>query len=301
MKRNPQKMLNDINALLEQFNQETRIVEWGGSKIVLNTGTILYDSDRLNFIRRVTNKKTDLWVKNIDNLLSGNISDSAIRGMLSAIGGKVVWEKSKDNLKEKFKGRTPHNKGVTGKYKFGPRSEIVKELISKKNSGEGNGMYGSKMSDIDREFRSVLMKNKILLGEFTPHSNNKNTHWTAKFNNKKFRSSWEALYQFINPSAEYETLRIEYHLDNQTHIYIVDFIDHTNKIVVEVKPKELCIGDKFEAKISALSEWCEINEYTIIIVDKEWLQSQVVTIDYSLFDNETAKKIKSLYEANKKN
>jgi hypothetical protein len=74
------------------------------------------------------------------------------------------------------------------------------------------------------------MKQKILSGEFTPNSNNRNTHWESTFNNNTYRSSWEALYQYFNQDAEYEKLRIEYNINNTAKIYIVDFVDHVNKI-----------------------------------------------------------------------
>jgi len=36
-------------------------------------------------------------------------------------------------------------------------------------------------------------------------------------------------------------------------------------------------------------------------IDKNWLQNQVVDIDYTRFDEKTACKIRKLYEINKKN
>lgn len=50
----------------------------------------------------------------------------------------------------------------------------------------------------------------------------------------------------------------------------------------------------------ALSKWGKTHNYNIIIVDKQWLQSQLVEIDYTKFDDNTAQKIKALYEINKK-
>ena len=145
------------------------------------------------------------------------------------------------------------------------------------------------------------MKEKILSGEFTPNTNNRNTHWDSMYNGTKYRSSWEALYQFFNPNAEYEQLRIEYEFKNSRHAYIVDFVDHKNSAVIEVKPKSLCQGDKFIAKMSALTQWAELNSYTVIIVDEYWFRQQDIKIQYDQFDENTARKIKKLYETNKKN
>ena len=46
------------------------------------------------------------------------------------------------------------------------------------------------------------------------------------------------------------------------------------------------------------NEWAKNNGYTVLLADKEWLQAQVIDIDYSRFNNKTAKKIKALYETN---
>ena len=248
------------------------------------------------------NKKTNLWVSNIDKLINGTITESEIKSELASIGGKSVQKKYGSIIKRNLNTGTSWNAGTKGQNigTLGPRPQTVKDKISKKNSGPFNGMYGTTMSDLDKKKRSDTMKNKILLGEFTPNSNNRNTHWNSTFNGKKYRSSWEALYQCINQSAEYEKLRIEYIFNGVTKIYIVDFIDHTNKQLIEVKPRELCTGEKFQSKMLALSKWGKTHNYNIIIVDKQWLQSQLVEIDYTKFDDNTAQKIKALYEINKK-
>jgi len=50
-----------------------------------------------------------------------------------------------------------------------------------------------------------------------------------------------------------------------------------------------------------LTAWAELNKYALIIADKEWFQLQNNNIDYTKFDDSTARKIKELYETNKKN
>lgn len=90
-------------------------------------------------------------------------------------------------------------------------------------------MFGVKLSDADRLKKSVIMKQLILNGKFTPNSNNRNTHWKSTYKGQAFRSSWEALYACLNETAEYETLRISYTLDDREFVYIVDFIDHDKK------------------------------------------------------------------------
>jgi len=145
------------------------------------------------------------------------------------------------------------------------------------------------------------MKTKILSGEFTPNSNNRNTHWESEYDGKKYRSSWEALYQCMYPKAEYETLRIEYSINDCHKVYIVDFVDYATKLVAEVKPTELCKGEIFEAKMSALTAWAHQNDFNITIATQEWLLNQGSPSDLSKFDEKTAIKIRKLYETSKKN
>jgi hypothetical protein len=303
MKKTADQMMTIINNRLTEYTQSTRVVKWSGKNIMLSTGKILTNSNRARFIKRIMNTKTDLWCRCMDRLISGEITESEIKSKLSAIGGKAVQKKHGDKIKLNLNTGIPWSKGLKGNYpyKFGPRSQEVKDKIGSKNLGSGNGMYGVKLSDLDKKIKSEIMKQKILSGEFTPNSNNRNTHWESTFNNNTYRSSWEALYQYFNQDAEYEKLRIEYNINNTAKIYIVDFVDHVNKQVIEVKPRELCAGKKFQAKLTALTTWAKLNKYTLIIADKEWLQSQDNNIDYTKFDDNTARKIKALYETSKKN
>jgi uncharacterized FlaG/YvyC family protein len=300
MKKTVQQMIDILNEILKKNGQLIRITNYSGNSITLSTGITLTNNEKHRFVKRITNSKTELWVTNIDKLLCGNVTEQEIRAMLSAIGGRAVQKKHGNAIKKNLNTGTPWNIGTKGQN-IGTRdhlSQIVKNKISLKNSGPGNGMYGVKMSDADKEMRSQIMKSKILAGTFTPNSNNKNTHWDATLDGTAYRSSWEALYQYINEFAEYESLRITYELNAENHVYIVDFVDHHNKQVIEVKPRELCLGEKFTAKMYSLNEWAKNNRYTVLLVDKEWLQAQIMDIDYNRFDDKTAKKIKALYETN---
>lgn len=300
MKRTPEQMINSLNFKLQEYQQLTRLVEWSKDQITLSTGKILKNLDRARFIKRIMNPKTDLWCKNIDRLLNGEVTELEIKSELAALGGKACQDKYGAKIRSNLNSGIPWNKGLKGNYpyKFGPRPQHVKDKISAKNSGKNNGMYGVKMSDADRQMRSDIIRTKILEGKFTPISNNRNTHWNATLDTQKYRSSWESLYQYINPAAEYEKLRLAYEYNGKRLVYIVDFIDYKNKIVVEVKPRELCTGEKFRAKISALTAWAKQHQFSVLIVDKQWLQEQRIHIDYSRFDNKTEKKIKAMYETN---
>jgi hypothetical protein len=162
-------------------------------------------------------------------------------------------------------------------------------------------MYGKVYSKEHREQQSVLMKKKILNGEFTPNTNNRNTHWEASCNGKKYRSSWEALYHYFNPDAVYEELRIKYSYNDDYHIYIVDFVDHNNKTVAEVKPSRLFNDDKTQCKITSLMDWCDEHGYVYIQADEEFLtRYKFEEIDIDLFDDDTIERIKVLYEKSRK-
>lgn len=292
------KKMDSINRRLEDFHQHARLIDITPSTVTLNTGQILIGNDASRFIKRVMNSKITEWVKNTDALLAGNMSADEIKHISFAVGGKACQQKHGERIKSNLNTGVSWNKGTKGQNigTRGPQPQSVKDAISKKNSGAGNGMYGVKMSEEDKQAKSSTMKRKILLGEFTPKSNNRNTHWDAVLDGVLYRSSWEALYKYVNPEASYEELRVEYNYKGESKIYIVDFIDHVNRVVVEVKPKELCVGDKFNVKLQAIRKWAEQNLYEVLLVDQYWLIQQKLHIDYSRFDEKTATKIRKLYE-----
>lgn len=296
-------MIDRFNNQLANYGQLIRVTYYSSNSVTLSSGLCLFGNDKTKFCKRLMNGKTNIWASNIDKLLAGTVTEKEIRSELASIGGKAVQKKHSKTIKLNLNTGTPWNAGTKGQNigALGPRPQSVKDAIGRANSGPGNGMYGIRMSDSDKQVKSSMMKVKILAGEFTPNSNNRNTHWDSKLDGNAYRSSWEALYQFINQTAEYETLRIEYKLEGSTKIYIVDFVDHINYQVIEVKPRELCSGEKFKAKIAALQQWANKNNYSLLIADKEWLSRQSIPIDYNRFDTNTARKIKALYEINKKN
>jgi len=145
-------------------------------------------------------------------------------------------------------------------------------------------------------YNSIWMKSNILSGKFTPNSNNKNTHWGSSYNGKKYRSSWEALYHYFYPAALYEKLRIPYKVNGKEHIYIVDYIDYTSNTVTEVKPRELCTGDVFEAKFNALCEWGRLNNFVVRLADRAFIRDLGLPDNLDNFDKNTKRKIKNLHE-----
>lgn len=297
MKITYNEWIDRLNRALITAQQHTRVIAYGRQTLTLSTGDVLTDNKFTRFKKRVLSKNTDKWVTSIDQLLNGTVSEKEIKSYLSAIGGLACQRIHGEKIKQNLNTGIPWSKGLKGIYPYSsPCSDATKRKISEKNRGERNGMYGTVMSAEKKQEKSQMMRAMILAGTFTPNSNNRNTHWNATFDGKKYRSSWEALYQYINPSAEYEKFRIEYTLDGNNKIYIVDFIDNINKLVIEVKPRELCEGAKFDAKINALTNWAKTNDFSLLIVDKQWFQSYHIDVDYSKFDNKTANKIKKIYE-----
>lgn len=301
IKRSTLRIIKEANDKLELHGQKARIVSYSKKKgVLLESGEFLEGKAGCMFLSRIFRDNPD-WVNNADNLISGEVTPKSIRAVQSSIAGKKTQALYGDTIKQNLNTGVPWNKGKkTGPN--GPMSEATKKKISIANSGERNGQYGKKMSDEDKKIQSDRMKQLILDGRFTPNSNNRNTHWDSEYNGKKYRSSWEALFQYIYPNAEYEKLRIPYVINNESHVYIVDFIDHGHKIIAEVKPKELCDGEIFLSKYNSLLEYAETIGYSVIIADGDWLVNNAPSdIDFSLFSEDTARKIRAIYEAAEKN
>lgn len=305
MRKTSKQMIEEFNSRLELFGQSIRVVEYSVSAIVLSSGLRLINNDRYKFCRRIMNKKTDEWIKNIDRLLAGEIKESEVKSVLAGNGGKAVQKKYGEKIKLNLNTGTPWNAGTVGLVKSwnkGLTKDTDERLakLSQDRTGQGNPCYGKIYTSEEKIIKSQRMKENILEGKFTPNSNNRNTYWESSFLNKRYRSSWEAWYQYLSPDSEFETLRIQYEINGVMKIYIVDFVDHLNKTVAEVKPKEMTTSEIFRAKWSALLSWAESNGYEYRLVTAQWLIEHTTTIDYSLFDERTSTKIKKLYEANKK-
>lgn len=132
--------------------------------------------------------------------------------------------------------------------------------------------------------QSILMKQKILEGSFTPDVTNSFTHWTAEIEYegivKKFRSSWEACVWLSNPKLEYETIRIP--LTNGSNV-ITDFVDNQNRIIYEIKPKSF--WRKQQHKIDAIIDYCFNNDYKFIWINEEnilnYVNEKVFTSEFN--------------------
>lgn len=153
------------------------------------------------------------------------------------------------------------------------------EWLSVSRKGSGNPIH--RISDENRKkWGEKLSQNKkelIKNGIWTPAVTNSWCHsrynLTFVRNNEivkqKVRSSWEAFFQLINTNLIYEKLRIPYYY-NTWHTYIVDFIDEKNKLVYEIKPKEILKKNINIIKENALIKWCKDNGYVYIRINEEY-------------------------------
>ena len=214
-----------------------------------------------------------------------------------------VWAKSENIDKDALISR---GKAITNSKLNFYQTDLGKQVagrIGAKNSiamKEFNQTTAGKVNiERSRVLNRRTMNAKILSGEFTPNSNNRNTHWDSTFNGKSYRSSWEAVYQSHYPDDEHENLRIPYSYNNINYIYIVDFVNHNTKTVTEIKPIELCNHPKFIAKFTALNAWGIYNGYSVHLVTLEKLQEMGKPYDVSKFDSKTQLKINKIYAKTK--
>lgn len=123
-----------------------------------------------------------------------------------------------------------------------------------------------------KEKQSKIIKEKILNGGFTPNITNSWCFSRVSYKDNSFRSSWELLFFILNEDKplKFEKLRIPYYYNNKKHIYIVDFIDDTNKCTYEIKPKIQTKNKISEIKEIALKDWCEKNYFDYKIITEDY-------------------------------
>lgn len=291
-----------FNKILKEHNQQLQAEKITGKEIILSNGLVLNTERDVRLCKRRVMSGDRIWKENFDRIYSIDKSqriqaEKECRSLTSIKGGVNCQKKHKEKIKLNLNTGIPWNKDMKGNYPYAhPCSENTKKRIGDANRGENNGMFGKKRSIEYKQEQGQRIRDLILSGRFTPNSNNRNTHWESFYKNKKYRSSWEALYQYFDREAEYEVLRIPYKFDNKDYIYIVDFINHKTKTLIEVKPQEFLNDKKTQAKISSAKEWCKTNGYNFIIADKAYFISKSIPEDLAEFDNKTQNKIRKLYE-----
>lgn len=172
------------------------------------------------------------------------------------------------------------------------RSDISKNMWQndeyRKKQYSSNSFIGPK-SIKERKIISERMKKDIASGKFTPNITNTWTHFSAQINDKKYRSSWDALFAAINPNFQYEKIRIPYTFENKNRTFIVDFYDETNNTIFEIKPKgfqnDLINIEKFKAAY----EFAKDNSMNFEIIDETYFQKNISKINFNDYDNKLTK------------
>lgn len=298
-----------INCEFRNYNQEIRLetLEKKPNKdlvYIFNNGfRIVIDTKHNLFLSQM--KSSITFKENADQLLHINEDirkeaykkrkhEAAIKGgiatMLNPLNYVSVRNAGKPPWNKGLPGVEPWNKGQTKETDF----RLLK--MSENRTGEGNPHFGISPSSETRLKQSILMKQNILDGKFTPNVKNNRTQKNIEYNGIKFRSSWEVVF-FIATNLEYEKFRFKYVLpDGTTKIYITDFHDKISKIIYEVKPQARLETDKL--KLDAANEWCKMNDYEFVIIT-EFELVELISFDELLnfqIDEITLKKIRGLYE-----
>jgi len=304
MTNREKRYMDKLNDILKDGDISLRISFYSKDVIKFENGLVLNTgSDICTFKQRIN--RSLMMIKGFDDIYKpSGIDNDVVENIKNDIriqGGIKCQSLHGDRLKEIMSGNIPWNKGLKGcqvSWNKGltkhTDDRVMKMSVDRK--GDGNPNYGNTLSDEQRLIKSNQMKHLIEIGAFTPNIHNSQTHFQSVYNGQRYRSSWELVWHQLNPSYEYETLRIPYQLNGSRHIYIVDFIDHKKKIVVEIKPSTMHGNAKYEAKDTSLKCWCIDNEYIYNLVDEQFLVLEWDNIDLSLFDDKTKFNITKAYE-----
>lgn len=201
------------------------------------------------------------------------------------------WDKKCQNEKcqneRKFFGFFPKRidffdkKHIYGIYKFcGKKCNY--ENISDRQMGENNTSHRMTEETFIGMCRknSKKMKENIKEGRFIPNITNSwaKSRCDISFNrngenvNIKTRSTWDAYFQLYNTHLLYEKLIIGYKFKKEYHNYIVDFVDHENKIIYEIKPNSTAKDIKNLAKERYARKWCKDNGYRYVMIKNRWFK-----------------------------
>jgi hypothetical protein len=318
---------NTWNSILLSYNNKINIQQYDPTIILLSNGVCFFkkDNEYLLFQRRML-YGTFNYDGVFDMLYDINMASDMrmqkikeLKAQRSSITNKLAYEQMSDDDKNKryehltqikivynrqiLAGEKPPpkkwNKGLT--KHTSKTIQRYSEQLSKNRQRENNPAWGSHISEENKLAKSKLVKQRILDGVWTPHVHNSLSRWNIEYNGKKYRSSWEALFQQLNQEMVFEQLRIMYNYCGKEYVYIVDFVDEVNKICVEIKPYER-IGDlKNIEKQKALQKYCEDNGFSCIMVSQEYFinnWNKFNLIEISGITRDKMRKINN--EANKK-
>ena len=285
MKKDQKEELNNILELI--LDCKIRVVNYSKKEILLNNNRVLVGKELSSFftiVKRAKQGHIGLTAKNVD----------VVYGYDDEL--KKAIKKQISFLNTRWKNKSPWNKGLT--------KETDKRLLesSKRMLTNENPSIKYGYSNNTKIKQSITMKRMILEGSFTPNSNNRLCFKKINYNGKNYRSSWEVCFAQINPEYEYETFRLLYNKNNKSTVYIVDFICHTKKIVVEIKPKNIMRKEVNLVKENALKEWCIKNNYEYQWWNEDTFKEKYHLLNLSELPEIVVLRIKGLNnEINKKN
>lgn len=306
------KYKDKINELLKENDKKLRVIEYRIDYIKFNNGHCLLDERSVDrFKKNIRSKK--IYFDHIDDVyhfdeVFRNNTTKRLKTLNASIAAKkcqkMHGEKIKNNLNTI--GGVPWNKGIkTGIYPWNKGKTKINDdrlmKISLDRIGDGNPMFGKSPTQEAREKQSKKIKEKILSGEFTPNIHNSNTHWQVKYNNRKYRSSWEAFFHYFNPEYHYEKLRISYNLKGKNKIYIVDFVNYETNHIVEIKPFIYINTEKEIQKMKYLQQYCIDNGFKYDILSEDYIYTNFNKLPVDIFDEITYNNIRKSYETYKKN
>lgn len=184
-------------------------------------------------------------------------------------------------------------------------------LSSRRMTGVNNPSvkyYDKIFTEEYRKNHSEAMISKINSGVFTPPVTNSwaNSKVNLKLLGLSFRSSWEAyFYVFMRGNGrniEYEKIRIKYYdsVKNKNRNYIVDFVDHQNKILYEIKPDACKDTPNIIDKEIAANKWCCENNYDFKYISNEFFKQNynITYLDNIEEDTSKIKKGMKQFESN---
>lgn len=214
------------------------------------------------------------WVAASDLDAEDDIVEMTEKSRVASLNGAAAWKGNRrDALKSKMKGRVSPFKGRKhpNHWAKGHTKETHPSLLQLSEKRRGNANPASKASmkypAIGRIRQSETMRKRFADGSISPNINNRNR--CIVVNGIKFRSTWEAIHHMVHPSHQYETLRIGYFDDfGKRRTSIVDFVDHVNKLAIEVKPRKLLEGAKYSNARRSITKWCAENGYLYIEEDE---------------------------------
>jgi len=205
------------------------------------------------------------------------------------------------NIKHK-----PHSDKTKNKIKYklinyceSEEGKKQRKEMGKNRTGKNNPVHKitkQQRKEISKK-QSKSMKKLIQEGKFTPCITNSwaNSKCRLVINgfDKFYRSSWEAIFQIVNPSYIYEKIRIPYiGVDNKKHNYIVDFVDEENNDLYEIKPSVNIKNKTNKLKELAAIEWCNNTNYTYKIISDKWFKDNAKNINYKNYDEKIYKGMK---------